>query len=95
MSYETAVANIKRCGGKDSTESKQVAQRSGLYWWLKDFDVVIVMGQREGKISSLSYWRRADLGISKTHEGKSEQRVKGFTFDTDKKTFTSEKLPDK
>ena len=78
MSYETAVANIKRCGGKDITESKQVAQRSGVYWLLQDYDIQIVTWQRARKIWSLSYWRR---------EGKPVQRVKSLMFDTDTKAF--------
>ena len=95
MSYDTAVANIKLCGGEDITARKQVAQRSGLYWWLKGYDIQVVVGQANGKVSSLSYWRQADLGISKTHEGKSEQRVKSLTFDREKSTFSSERLTDK
>jgi hypothetical protein len=78
MTYDIAVANIKRCGGKD--------MHKGLYWLLQDYDIQIVSLQQGGKIWSLSYQRRADLG-DKNREGKPAQRVKSLTFDTDKKAF--------
>jgi hypothetical protein len=78
MNYDTVVANIKRCGGKD--------MRSGLLWLLQDYDIQILSLQQGGKIWSLSYQRRADLGDN-NREGKPARRVKSLTFDTDKKAF--------
>ena len=57
MSYDSAVANIKKCGGKDTTANHAVGQRSGLYWWLKGYDIQIAVGQQDRKVSSLSFWR--------------------------------------
>jgi hypothetical protein len=101
MDFDEAIAVIKKHGGEDSTSRKQVMTPPGVtpnrggYWWLQSYSVQIAIGERDGRVSGLSYWDGRDLGVSKIHEGKTERRVTSLTFDPTSRRVSDERLADK
>ena len=101
MGFDEAIAVIKRHGGEDITSGKQVMTAPGVtpnrggYWWLQTYKIQIAIGERDSRVSGLSYWDGRDLGVSKIQEGKTERRVKSLTFDSANRSVSYERFAER
>jgi hypothetical protein len=93
MKYDEAVALIRKHSGKDITSGMALGRgaHAGLYWAFEDYDAIIELPERDGKVESMTYWTEKDFGESKNHRAKTEQRITALTLDTNTKGVSVEK----
>jgi len=97
MSHDEAVAIIKKHSGRDITSglaitgSKGEWPLTGIYWAFKDYDAIIGLFSREGKVTELTYWTKKDFGESKSHRAQTEQNIKALKIDTGTREVSIEK----
>jgi hypothetical protein len=84
MNHTEAVALIKKHNGKDITSGMALGSGapSGLYWSFRDYDAIIELPSRDGKVDRITYWTKKDFGASKNHRAKTEQRITTLSLDT-------------
>lgn len=99
MDFNEAITVIKRHSGESirmqAMVSPGMTPNRGGSWWLPAYSIQIVVGERDGRVSGLSYWDGRDLGVSKIHKGDTERHVKSLTFDTARKAVSDERLADR
>lgn len=97
MSHAEASAIIKKHSGKDITSGLALggSGQAGLYWSFGDYDAVVELPSRDGKISSITYWTKKNFGESKNHRAETAQRVTTLKLDTKTKSVSMEKAEQK
>ena len=97
MSRDDVVATIKKHGGVDITPGLAVVGPNGehplrgYYWSFRDYDAIIELSPRDGKIERLTYWNKKDFGESKNHRANTEQRITTLKLNTKTKAVVIEK----
>ena len=93
MSHAEASAIIKKHSGKDITSGMALGADAhpGLYWSFRDYDAIIELPSRDGKVEHITYWTKKDFGESKNHRAKTEQRITTLKLDTKTKAVSIEK----
>jgi hypothetical protein len=93
MSHAEAVAIIKKHSGRDITSGLALGggAHPGLYWWFRDYDAVIELPSRGGKVEHITYWTKKDFGDSKDHRAKTEQSITTLKLDTKTRGVSIEK----
>ena len=88
MKHDEAVALIQKHGGIDITPGLALVGPKGehpLYgynWSFRDYDAIIELSPRDGKLDRLSYWTKKDFRESKSHRVKTEQSISTLKLDT-------------
>ena len=88
MKRDDAVAIIQKHGGVDITPSLAVVGPKGeqplrgLFWSFRDYDAIIELSPRDGKIERMTYWTKKDFGETKNHRAKTEQSITTLKLDT-------------
>jgi hypothetical protein len=101
MSREDTVALIKKHSGTDITPGLEVVgpngehPLTGIYWEFQDYDAIITLATKDGKISAMTFWSKKDFGESKSHRAKTEQSITALKIDTKKKEVSIEKKKSK
>ena len=97
MSRDEAVALIQRHSGKDITSGLEVMgpkgewPLTGIFWEFKDYDAIIAISNRDGKITRMTYWTKKDFSQSKGHRDETEQRITTLKIDTQTRAISLEK----
>lgn len=100
MGRDDAVALIKKHSGKDITPGLEVVgpkgehPLAGIYWAFQDYDAIITLGAKDGKVTTVTFWTKKDFWESKSHRAKTEQSITALKFDTKKKEVSIEKKKD-
>jgi len=98
MSHESALEIIRECGGRDITSQLQLlglngeSPSSGLYWSVEQYNSVIEIGARDGKVVAIDFWTGADFSENKDHRSKSRRSLKSLTFEKQSKTVKTQLL---
>jgi hypothetical protein len=101
MKRDEAVSLIQKYGGHDITPGLEIVGPNGehplhgYYWSFRDYDAIIELSPRDGKIERITYWTKKDFGESKMHRDKTEQSVTTLKLDTKTKGVSIEKLKGK
>lgn len=101
MKRDDAVATIQKHGGVDITPGLAVVGPKGehplrgFYWSFRDYDAIIELSPRDGKIERMTYWTKKDFGESKSHRAKTEQSITTLKLDTKMKGVSIEKTKSK
>ena len=97
MKRDEAVAIIRRHGGVDITPNLAVVGPKGehplrgYHWEFRDYDAIVEISPRDGKIERMTYWTKKDFGESKNHRAKTEQNITTLKLDTKTKAVSIEK----
>lgn len=92
MPHEDATKLIRKHSGKDITAGLALAtEKPGIFWEFQDFDAVIELDSRDGKVVRMTYWTKKDFAGNKSHRAETEQPIKGVSLDTEKKKVSIEK----
>ncbi len=97
MSREEAVALIKKHSGTDITPGMEVVgpkgewPLKGIYWEFRDYDAIITLSAKDGKVTGMTFWRKKDFGESKSQRAKTEQSITTLKIDTKTKEVSIEK----
>jgi hypothetical protein len=97
MDRDKAVDLIKLHSGKDITSGLAIIgpkgewPLKGIYWAFRDYDAIIALDAKEGKVVGLSFWTNKDFDESKSHRAKTEQRITALKIDTKTKGVSIEK----
>lgn len=86
-------AHFKKLSAADITKTVGWKIRPPLkstFWELRDYDIVIELSEREGKLESLSYWKKTDF-TDKTRRSETQQGIVSLTIDTATGKFLLEK----
>ena len=88
MSRDDTVALIKMHSGTDITSGLEVVgpkgeyPLTGIYWEFQDYDTIITLTTKEGKVMAMTFWTKKDFGESKSHRAKTEQSITALKIDT-------------
>jgi hypothetical protein len=97
MSRNDTVALIKQHSGTDITPGLEVVgpkgehPLTGIYWEFQDYDVIITLATKDGKVIAMTFWTKKDFGESKSHRAKTEQRITALKIDTKTREVSIEK----
>ena len=97
MGRDDVVNIIKKHGGVDITSGLAVVgpkgehPLKGFYWSFRDYDAIIELSPRDGKIVGITYWTKKDFGESKNHRAKTEQSIITLKLDTKTRGVSIEK----
>lgn len=97
MSREDTVAIIKKHGGTDITPGLAVVgpkgehPLTGIYWEFQDYDAIITLTTKDGKVTAMTFWTKKDFGESKSHRAKTEQPIAALKLDAKTKGVSIEK----
>src|SRR5437667_9335961 len=81
MGRDDAVALLKKHSGKDITPGLEVVgpkgehPLTGIYWEFQDYDAIITLDAKDGKVIAMTFWTKKDFGESKSHRAKTEQSI--------------------
>ena len=97
MKRDEAVAIIQKHGGTDITPGLAVVGPKGehplrgFYWEFRDYDAIVELSPRDGKIERMTYWTKKDFGESKNHRASAEQSITTLKLDTKTRGVSIEK----
>jgi len=97
MKHDEAVAIVRRHGGVDITPGLAVVGPKGehplrgYYWSFRDYDAIIELSPRGGKVERILYWTKKDFEHSKDHRANSEQSITALKLNTKTKGVAIEK----
>ncbi len=97
MSYQSALAVIRECGGQDITSKLALAgpngerPMSGLFWSLEQYDAILEIAEEDGGVVQIGYWTVADFSESKIQRFETRKNLKWLTCD--KQTRTLKTVP--
>ncbi|MGC3961163.1 MAG: hypothetical protein QM813_25520 [Verrucomicrobiota bacterium] len=97
MSRDDTVVIIKKHGGADITSGLEVVGPKGehpltsIYWEFQDYDAIITLTTKDGKVTAMTFWTKKDFGESKSHPAKTEQPITALKLDTKTKGVSIEK----
>lgn len=97
MGYDEAVRLIKGHSGKDITSGLEVVGPNGewplqgILWEFRDFDAILTLSGKSGKVAWMSFWSKADFWENKVHRLKTERRISAITLDIKTKKVEVEK----
>jgi hypothetical protein len=100
QSRDDAVALIKKHGGTDITPGLAVVgpkgehPLTGIYWEFRDYDAIITLAAKDGKVTAMTFWTKRDFGESKSHRAKTEQPITALRLDTKTRGVSVEKKKD-
>ena len=101
QSREEAVATIKKYSGADITPGLEVVgpkgehPLTGIYWRFRDYDAIITLTAKDGKVVAMTFWNRKDFGESKVHRARTELSITALRLDTHTKGVSIEKKKQK
>lgn len=87
-SRDQAVALVEKHGGTDITPGLAVVGENGewplkgIYWELRDYDVVITLSAEAGTVTAMTFWTRGDFEHSKSRRAKTERSITAIKLDT-------------
>jgi len=97
MGRHDAVALIKKHSGKAITPGLEVVgpkgehPLTGIYWEFQDYDAIITLDAKDGKVIAMTFWTKKDFGESKSHRAKTEQSITALKIDTKTREVSIEK----
>ena len=97
MGCDDAVALIKKHSGKDITPGLEVVGPKGLhpltgiYWEFEDYDAIIALRSKDGKVTGMTFWTKKDFGESKSHRAQKEQSITTLKIDSKTRDVSIEK----
>lgn len=97
QSHDDAVALIKKHGATDITPGLAIVGEKGehplrgIYWEFRDYDAIITLAAKDGKVSAMTFWTKKDFGESKSHRARTEQNITTLKLDTKTKGVSIEK----
>jgi|GEM_PF-2050298 len=97
MSRDETVALLKQHSATDITPGLAVVgpkgehPLTGIYWEFKDYDAIITLTAKEGKVTAMTYWTKKDFGESKSHRAKTNLSITTLKIDTKKRKVAIEK----
>ena len=100
QSRDDEVASIKKHGGADITPGLEVVgpkgehPLTGIYWEFRNYDAIITLSAKDGKVTAMTYWKKKDFGESKSHRAKTEQSITALKIDTKTREVSIEKKKD-
>jgi hypothetical protein len=100
QSRDEVVATIKKHGGTDITPGLEVVgpkgehPLTGIYWEFRDYDAIITVTAKDGKVTGMTFWTKKDFGESKSHRAKTEQSITALKLDTKTRAVSIEKKKD-
>jgi hypothetical protein len=100
QSRDDVVALIQKHGATDITPGQEVVgpkgewPLKGIYWAFRDYDAIISLTAKDGKITEMTFWTKKDFRESKSYRAKTEQSVTALTLDTKTRGVSIEKKKD-
>jgi hypothetical protein len=97
QSHDDAVTLIKKHGASDITPGLAVVGPKGehplrgIYWEFRDYDAIITVAAKDGKVTAITFWTKKDFGESKSHRAKTEQSITTLKLDTKTRGVSIEK----
>jgi hypothetical protein len=97
MSRDEAVSLIKKHGGTDITPRLEVVgpkgewPLSGIFWSFKDYDAIITLAAKDGKVTHMTFWKKKDFDESKSHRATTEQSITALKINTRTREVVIEK----
>ncbi len=97
QSRDEVIALIQKHGATDITPGMEIVgpkgewPLQGIYWEFRDYDAIIALTPKDGKITAMTYWTKKDFDESKSHRAKAEQGVTTLKLDTKTKGVSIEK----
>ena len=64
---------------------------TGVYWEFGDYDAIVTLTAKEGKVVGMTFWTKKDFGESKLHRTKTAQSISALKLDTNTKGVSIEK----
>ena len=64
----------------------------GVYWQFRDFDAILALSVKGGRVDQMSFWSKADFQQDKVHRAKTEQKIAALSLDTKTKKVMVEKV---
>lgn len=101
QSRDEVVATITRHSGMDITPRLEVVgpkgehPLTGIYWEFRDYDAIVTVTAKDGKVIGMTFWTKRDFGESKLHRAKTEQSISALKLDTKTKGVSIEKKKQK
>ena len=97
MNRDEVVATIKKHSGTDITSNLAVVgpkgehPLTGIYWAFGDYDAIITVTAKDGKVAAMTFWTKKDFDESKSHRSQTEQSITALKIDTKTREVSIEK----
>jgi hypothetical protein len=88
QSRDEVVGTIKKHGATDITPGMAIVgpkgehPLTGIYWEFRDYDVIIELTAKNGKVVRMLFWTKKNFGKSRSHRAKTEQSISTLKLDT-------------
>jgi hypothetical protein len=100
MSRDDAVALIQKHSGTDITPGLEIVgpngehPLTGIYWAFRDYDAIIGLAAKNGKVARMTFWTKKDFDESKSHRATTVQSITALKIDTKTREVSIEKKKD-
>lgn len=85
---------IKKLEGSDISSAMEITgSHPGVYWAIKDYGIVIEVGFKDERVSSLAYWKKAEFEASKLTRDQQEKEITRLRFNGNTKQIIVDPPP--